>query len=136
VFALATVANTIIYYMATSSSLIFLFLCLPAILARANILEDIYPNPCKCSKENETRLHVYLHQFPHLPGVPNRNEYEMLNSSEPMGFGNMVVHDWVFTTGLSATENVVGRLQGFHLLAGQTTGSWYFANTLVFRHGR
>jgi hypothetical protein len=31
----------------------------------------------------------------------------------------VIVHDWVLTTGLSATQNVVGRLQGFHLQAGQ-----------------
>ncbi|RLM70198.1 hypothetical protein C2845_PM17G06290 [Panicum miliaceum] len=119
-----------------SRTLIFLFVFLPAILAKANILVDIYPNPCRCSKENETRLHMYLHQFPHLPGVPNRNEYTMVNSSEPIGFGNMIVHDWALTAGLSATENVVGRLQGFHLQAGQTTTSWYTAHTIVFRDGR
>lgn len=137
IFPLATVANTIIHYMATPSrALIFFFLCMPAILAKANIPEVIYPNPCNCCKENETRLHMYLHQFPHLPGVPNRNEYTMVTSSEPIGFGTMIVHDWILTTGLSATENVVGRLQGFHLQAGQTTTSWYTAHTIVFREGR
>uniref|UniRef100_A0A0E0AUF3 Dirigent protein n=1 Tax=Oryza glumipatula TaxID=40148 RepID=A0A0E0AUF3_9ORYZ len=74
--------------MATPSHcLIFLFLCLPAVLA--NILGDIYPCPCKCSQENETCLHMHLHQFPALPGVPNRNEYGVINSTEPIGFGQM-----------------------------------------------
>ncbi|KAG2561488.1 hypothetical protein PVAP13_8KG162800 [Panicum virgatum] len=118
-----------------SRTLIFLFVFLPAILAKGNILEDILPNPCKCCQENETRLHMYLHQFPHLPGVTNRNEYTMVSSPEPIGFGTMIVHDWVLTTGLSATENVVGRLQGFHLQAGQATTSWYTAHTIVFRDG-
>jgi len=60
----------------------------------------------------------------------------MVSSPEPIGFGTMIVHDWVLTTGLSATENVVGRLQGFHLQAGQATTSWYTAHTIVFRDGR
>ncbi|EAZ06679.1 hypothetical protein OsI_28925 [Oryza sativa Indica Group] len=122
--------------MATPShSLIFVFLCLPAVLVKANILGDIYPCPCKCSQENETSLHMYLHQFPALPGVPNRNEYGMINSTEPIGFGQMYVHDWLLTIGTSANENVVGRLQGFHLQAGQTTTSWYMAHTMVFSDG-
>jgi hypothetical protein len=123
--------------MATPSRpLIFLFLRLPSIVAKVNIPEDIYPYPCKCSQENETRLHMYSHQFPALPGVPNRNKYGVINSPEPKGFGQMYVHDWILTAGLSATENVVGRLQGFHLQAGQTTTSWYTAHTIVFRNGR
>uniref|UniRef100_A0A0E0IAL2 Dirigent protein n=1 Tax=Oryza nivara TaxID=4536 RepID=A0A0E0IAL2_ORYNI len=97
--------------MATPSHcLIFLFLCLPAVLVKANIFGDIYPCPCKCSQENETSLHMYLHQFPALPGVPNRNEYGVINSTEPIGFGQMYVHDWLLTTGPSANENIVGLL--------------------------
>jgi hypothetical protein len=127
-------------YMATPSlAHIFLFLCLPAILAKASVPDHISP-PCpivkKCSQEIETRLHLYLHQFPAQPGVPNRNEYGVINSPEPIAFGQMYVHDWVLTQGLSATENVVGHAQGFHLQAGQTTSSWYTAHTFVFRNGR
>jgi len=87
------------------------------------------------SLEIETRLHMYLHQFPAWPNVPNRNEYPVISSPERIGFGQMYVHDWVLTEGPSATENVVGSAQGFHLQAGQTTSSWYTAHTFVFRDG-
>lgn len=79
---------------------------------------------------------MYLHQFPALPGVPNPNENGMVNSTQPIGFGQMYVDDWALTTGLSASENVVGRVQGFHLQAGQTSTSWYTAHTISFRAGR
>ncbi|XP_006659330.1 pterocarpan synthase 1-like isoform X2 [Oryza brachyantha] len=118
-----------------SHSLIFLFLCLPAVLVRANVYRHIYPCPCKSSHENETRLRMYLHQFPAWPSVPNRNEYGVINSSEPIGFGQMYVHDWFITTGPGANENVVGRLQGYHLQASQTSTTWYTAHTMVFRDG-
>uniref|UniRef100_K4AL90 Uncharacterized protein n=1 Tax=Setaria italica TaxID=4555 RepID=K4AL90_SETIT len=68
--------------MATPSrSLLFLFLCLPIVLAMASSHTDkTDPFPCARPEENEIRLHTYLHQFPAWPNVSNPNEYLITNA--------------------------------------------------------
>ncbi|CAN6299471.1 unnamed protein product [Urochloa humidicola] len=122
--------------MATPSrSLPFLFLCLPIVLAMASPTDKIFTYQCDCPVENEIRLHMYLHQFPAWPNVPNPNEVAVIGSTQPLGFGQMYTHDWFLTIGPNPNERVVARAQGFHLQAGQTATSWYTSHIIVFQDG-
>lgn len=119
--------------MATPSlSLLFLF-CLPIVLATARPADKNYPYPCECPQENEIRLHMYLHQFPAWPNVSNPNEVGVIASAQPIGFGQMYVHDWFLTIGPNPNAKIVARAQGFHLQAGQTATSWYTSHIIVFQ---
>ncbi|TVU13873.1 hypothetical protein EJB05_37305, partial [Eragrostis curvula] len=124
------------YFMAThSSSFIFLCLLLPAVVAMASPLNHIFDNPCNCPQQNETTLHMYLHQFPSWPNVTNPNEAYMTCGSAPIGFGTMIIHDWILTDGPDPNEKVFARAQGFHLQAGPTSTSWYTSHIFVFQNG-
>jgi hypothetical protein len=48
----------------------------------------------------------------------------------------MYVHDWILAEGPNPNENVVGRLQGFHIQAGQAFTSWYTSHIMLFQNGR
>lgn len=116
-----------------SGSLHLLFLCLPIVLALASPANKILPSPCECP--NEIRLQMYLHQFPAWPNVTNPNEYGMVASAQPIGFGTMYVHDWFLTLENNPNGRVVARAQGFHLQAGQRATSWYTSHIIVFQEG-
>lgn len=118
------------------SSLILIYVLLPAAVAVGDTLGYILNNPCQCPKKNETSLHMYLHQFPAWPSVSNPNEAPMTGGGPPIGFGTMYVHDWFLTAGPDPNEKVIARAQGFHLQAGQTSTSWYTSHIFVFQDGR
>lgn len=127
----------------SSSALLFLLLLQLAVLAMASTtgyndqpsLQVPLPSlcPCNCPKENETRLHMYLHQFPDRPDVPKPNEVAVISSTQPIGFGQTYVDDWFLTMGSDPNEKIIGRAQGFHIQAGQTITSWYTSHIFVFQ---
>ncbi|WVZ94819.1 hypothetical protein U9M48_040663 [Paspalum notatum var. saurae] len=126
--------------MATSSISywMFRFLVLPTILlGMASLPEKTASQPltwpCACIQQNETRLHMYLHQFPAWPNVANPNEVGVIGSSQPLGFGTMYVDDWILTNGPNPNEKIVGRAQGFHIQSGQTSTSWYNSHIFEFQ---
>ncbi|KAL6883530.1 hypothetical protein ACP4OV_010944 [Aristida adscensionis] len=124
-----------------SSSLIFLFLLLPAVLAMASPSKTIYCSsyPCECPQEKETRLHMYLHQFPAWPNVAKPNEILTQNLTNPATtgiFGTTYVHDWFLTMGPDPNEKIIGRAQGHHIQAGLAAISWYTSHIFVFQSGR
>ncbi|KAL6623236.1 hypothetical protein ACP70R_033115 [Stipagrostis hirtigluma subsp. patula] len=131
----------------SSSTMLFLFLfLLPAALATASpsdynaqpSLHGLLPSlfPCNCPKENETRLHMYLHQFPLWKTVPNPNEVNVVATPPPLGFGTMYVDDWFLTAGLDPNGKIIGRAPGFHIQAGQNVQSWYYSHIFQFRDER
>ncbi|KAL6619926.1 hypothetical protein ACP70R_035068 [Stipagrostis hirtigluma subsp. patula] len=114
-----------------STTLLFLFLFLAAVLATASAT-DYLPSPfsCNCPKENETHLEMYLHQFPLWPTVPNPNEVNVIAKPPPTGFGTMYVDDWFLTWGPDPNGKIIGRAPGFHIQASQTGTSWFAGSTL------
>lgn len=126
----------------SSTTMLFLILLLLAVLDIANStdynaqpsLQGPLPSlcPCNCPKENETRLQIYLHQYPAWPNVPKPNEVGVISSAQPIGFGQTYVDDWFLTKGLDPNQNIIGRAQGYHIQAGQTVTSWYTSHIFVF----
>jgi hypothetical protein len=119
-----------------SSSQILFCLLLPIVMAMAGPLDYDLNNPCQCPTENETNLHLYLHQFPAWANVTNPNEAPITVGGPPIGFGTTYVDDWILTEGPSPYEKIIGRAQGFHLQAGQSRTSWYTSHIFVFQDGR
>ncbi|CAL4994821.1 unnamed protein product [Urochloa decumbens] len=126
------------------STLLFAFLFLPAVLTTASLTDYNAPPslvgpllppllcPCNCPKENETRLHLYLHQLPAWPNVPNTNEVNVVMTPS-IGFGQMYVDDWFLTAGTDPNGKIVGRAHGFHIQAGQKVQSWYTSHIFEFQ---
>ncbi|KAL5224485.1 hypothetical protein ABZP36_011124 [Zizania latifolia] len=88
---------------------------------------------CECPQQCEINLHYYLHQFRAGPNHPNRNE-EFVTTGGPSGLGAGLIHDWSLTTGVDANANIVGRAQGWHIVAslGSPT-NWYISQNIVFQ---
>jgi len=88
--------------------------------------------PCNCPKENETHLHMNLHQLPDSwPNVPNPNELKVIiGRGSPVEFGQTKVDDWVITMGTDPNQKIVGRAHGFHMNASNdhTTYIWYISH--------
>jgi hypothetical protein len=135
-----------ILFMATSPSsatMLFLVLLLLAFLDMANSIDynaqpsSQWPLPslslCNCPKQNETRLQMYLHQYPALPSVPKPNEVGVISSTQPIGFGQTYVDDWFLTKRPDPNQNIIGRAQGYHIQTGQTVTSWYTSHIFVFQ---
>jgi hypothetical protein len=131
---------------ASSATMVFLMLSLLAVLDIASSSTDYgalpsslqqVPSllcPYNCPKENETRLHIYLHQYPAWPNVPKPNEVGVIMPSQPIGFGQIYVDDWFLTSGPDPNQNIVGRAHGYHIQAGQTVTSWYTSHIFAFEN--
>jgi hypothetical protein len=129
---------------ASSATMLFLMLSLLAVLDMTSSSTDYgalpsslqVPSlcPCNCPKENETRLHMYLHQYPAWPNVPKPNEVGVIISSQPIGFGQTYVDDWFLTSGPDPNQNIIGRAHGYHIQAGQTVTRWHTSHIFVFEN--
>lgn len=78
--------------------------------------------------EEETRFTVYMKQA-------DRNQYVVINSPQPNGFGTTVVTDWEMTDGFGTSATVIGRAQGEHIQTGQKTLTWSIFMTFIFQRG-
>lgn len=109
-------------------TMIIILAMLPAILTMADPYCD-----CDCPQQCEVKLHYYLHQFRAGADHPNRNE-EFVTSGGPSGLGAGLIHDWSLTTGLDPNVNIVGRAQGWHIVASQSSpANWYLSQNIVFQ---
>lgn len=111
------------------SPVLFLMAMLPPILATVVSIPGLQ---CECPKPCEMDLHYYLHQF-RARTDPKSNEDFITSGTGPVGFGTTVVHDWSLTLGPNATDPIVGRAQGFHMQASQTTNIWYTTHNFIFQ---
>ncbi|WVZ94609.1 hypothetical protein U9M48_040479, partial [Paspalum notatum var. saurae] len=127
----------------SSSSFLFLLILLLSVLGMASSTDyNTQPSiqvplpslcPCNCPKENETLLHMNLHQLPAWPNVPNPNEVAVITGGPPVGFGQTYVDDWFLTMGTDPNQKIIGRAQGYHIQASQTINSWYFSHIFVLQ---
>ncbi|EAZ20385.1 dirigent protein 2-like [Oryza sativa Japonica Group] len=112
-------------------TMIIILAMLPAILTMADPYCD-----CDCPQQCEVKLHYYLHQFRAGANHPNRNE-EFVTSGGPSGLGAGLIHDWSLTTGLDPNVNIVGRAQGWHIVASQSSpANWYLSQNIVFQDSK
>ncbi|WVZ64541.1 hypothetical protein U9M48_014041, partial [Paspalum notatum var. saurae] len=117
-----------------SSSFLFLVLLLPSLVLGFSTPDSLVGPLCDCPQPNEARFQLVLHQYPAWPNDPIPNEVNSVITTQPNNFGGLLVDDWFMT---DPNGNYLGRAQGFHIQAGQSTtsASWYFAHNFVFQSG-
>uniref|UniRef100_A0A0D9ZY45 Dirigent protein n=1 Tax=Oryza glumipatula TaxID=40148 RepID=A0A0D9ZY45_9ORYZ len=60
-----------------------------------------------------------------------------MKSGGPSGLGTGLIHDWSLTTGLDPNVNIVGRAQGWHIVASQSSpANWYLSQNIVFQDNK
>lgn len=83
-------------------------------------------------QQNELRMTLYAHQ---IYEGSKQNQQVVVTRSNP-SFGVIVANDWAVLDRLGSNANLIGNVQGIHMLGSMTEGRWCIYFDLVFKNGR